>query len=273
MPKSYYVVNAGHGRSTHIMYSRTPSTPNPRSLDSVVAQLLWFGGNAKPTLCGLAATRHVNVFTPAEASCRECRRRWELATSRTATARTATARTATARTATGKTITGAQLAATTAAVRRDPDRPDSEIARETGVTVSTVMTSRATLEDSGELPRSGRVSEDAARLAREASAELNRGIWDSWCAIPIVRDPAFRVRDAMRRDPYRPDSEIAREAGTSESMAGSAREVLAGMGEIPHVLQAAAGTRPAGQPPVITGDQALAALNTPWPAASRPCRA
>jgi hypothetical protein len=80
-PQNYYVVNAGRGRSaTHIMQSRTPSTPNPASPGSILAQLLWFGGNAKPTLCGLPAARHVNVFTPGEASCRECRRRWELAT-------------------------------------------------------------------------------------------------------------------------------------------------------------------------------------------------
>ena len=30
----------------------------------IAAQMLWFGGNPKPTLCGLAATRHVNVFAP-----------------------------------------------------------------------------------------------------------------------------------------------------------------------------------------------------------------
>ena len=46
---------------------------------SVAAQLLWFGGNAKSTLCGLQATRYVNVFTPSEASCWECRKRWQLA--------------------------------------------------------------------------------------------------------------------------------------------------------------------------------------------------
>jgi hypothetical protein len=28
---------------------------------------------------GLAATRYVNVFTPSEASCRECKKRWQLA--------------------------------------------------------------------------------------------------------------------------------------------------------------------------------------------------
>lgn len=44
----------------------------------MAAQLIWFGGNAKSTLCGLQATRYVNVFTPAEAGCRECKKRWEL---------------------------------------------------------------------------------------------------------------------------------------------------------------------------------------------------
>lgn len=61
------------------MLSKTPSTPNPLSPGSVAAQLIWFGGNAKDTLCGLAATRYVSVFTPDEASCRECRRRYVLA--------------------------------------------------------------------------------------------------------------------------------------------------------------------------------------------------
>jgi|SRR5580704_4330049 hypothetical protein len=61
------------------MESRSASTPNPMSPGSVAAQLLWFGGNAKSTLCGLQATRYVNVFTPSEASCRECRKRWQLA--------------------------------------------------------------------------------------------------------------------------------------------------------------------------------------------------
>jgi hypothetical protein len=75
----YYVVNAGRGRSTHIMKSRTPSTPNPLSPGSIIAQVLWNGGQWKETLCGLQATRYVDVFQPGEASCRECRKRWELA--------------------------------------------------------------------------------------------------------------------------------------------------------------------------------------------------
>jgi hypothetical protein len=37
-------------QTTHIMESRNPSTPNPMSPGSIVAQLLWFGGNAKSTL-------------------------------------------------------------------------------------------------------------------------------------------------------------------------------------------------------------------------------
>jgi hypothetical protein len=84
-PQNYYVVNAGRGRSaTHIMQSKSPRTPNPLSPGSITAQLLWFGGNPKDTLCGLIATRHVDVFSPAEASCRECRRRWQLAQQRQA---------------------------------------------------------------------------------------------------------------------------------------------------------------------------------------------
>lgn len=74
----YYVVNAGRGRSTHIMESSSPGTPNPASLEGMVAELLWFGGKAKSTLCGLQASRHVDVFAPAEASCRECKKRWQL---------------------------------------------------------------------------------------------------------------------------------------------------------------------------------------------------
>ncbi len=78
--KPYYVVNAGHGRSTHIMQSKDASTPTGWSPGSVAAELMWFGGaSPKFTLCGLTATRHVDVFTPAQASCRECRARWQRA--------------------------------------------------------------------------------------------------------------------------------------------------------------------------------------------------
>jgi Short C-terminal domain len=75
----YYVVNAGRGRSTHIMKSNSPRTPNPLSPGGIAAQLLWFGGNPKFTLCGLQATRYVDVFSPSEASCRECSKRWQAA--------------------------------------------------------------------------------------------------------------------------------------------------------------------------------------------------
>jgi hypothetical protein len=59
----YYVVNAGSGRSsTHIVKSGRSWT-----------------ADSKTTLCGLPATRYVDVFAAAEASCRECRKRWQLA--------------------------------------------------------------------------------------------------------------------------------------------------------------------------------------------------
>jgi hypothetical protein len=74
--RDYYVVSAGRGRGTHIMLSAGPATPNPRSLDGAAAQIVWFGGSAKPTLCGLPAAQRMNGLSPAGASCRECRRRW-----------------------------------------------------------------------------------------------------------------------------------------------------------------------------------------------------
>jgi hypothetical protein len=76
---SYFVYNTGRGRSaTHISKDR------------------------RVTLCGLAATRHVDVFGPAEASCRECRKRWQIAKA----ALTSTRMAAPAQTtrATGKTL-------------------------------------------------------------------------------------------------------------------------------------------------------------------------
>jgi hypothetical protein len=73
----YYVVNAGRGRSTHIMKSKSPSIPGVGTF--LVSNIVGFGGGTvKYTLCGLAATRYVDVFTPSEASCRECRKRWQL---------------------------------------------------------------------------------------------------------------------------------------------------------------------------------------------------
>jgi hypothetical protein len=366
MRKNYYVVNAGRGRATHIMYSLTPSTPNPRSVAGVTAQLLWFGGNAKPTLCGLAATRHVSVFTPAEVSCRECRRRWELAqgTSRAATSRTTAATQALAelrqslaevsrgldqaiadgslplitryRTAvealaaqnrdgegfrrhpevmgefdeiiararaaetailvplqrevdqfarevaeferevsrrratgqSGETITGAQIQATMAALLRDPGRPDSEIARETGVPEATVATLRHELtqgETAGMIAREGLTAADFETLASPAQAQVITG-----------KDPdrvtqITAVIAAVLRDPGRPDSEIAGETGVPEASVRAVRDEVT-QGETADVIAsggltaadfgppAAAG--PAGKAPAITGGQALAALKT-----------
>jgi hypothetical protein len=70
---TYYVVNTGRirlggavtSRGTHIMWSKTPGTSDPGSPGGIAAQLIWFGGNAKTTLCGLPALRNVSdVFTP-----------------------------------------------------------------------------------------------------------------------------------------------------------------------------------------------------------------
>lgn len=35
-------------------------------------------GQDQRTLCGRLATRHIDIFSPNEATCRECKRRWEL---------------------------------------------------------------------------------------------------------------------------------------------------------------------------------------------------
>ena len=78
MSQNYYVVNTGRGRGTHIMLSNSPRMQG-------LISLAWSGAY-KVTLCGLPATRYVNVFTPAEASCRECRKRWQLALDPPATA-------------------------------------------------------------------------------------------------------------------------------------------------------------------------------------------
>jgi hypothetical protein len=80
---SYYVVNANGGRGTHIMLSGSPSTPGMAS--DIAVQIIIGGSVAKATLCGLRATRYVSVFTPGEVSCRECRRRWLIATGQVAT--------------------------------------------------------------------------------------------------------------------------------------------------------------------------------------------
>lgn len=73
----YYVVNAGRGRSTHVMKSKSSSIPGVGTF--LISNIVGFGGGTvKYTLCGLAATRYVSVFSPSEASCRECRKRWQL---------------------------------------------------------------------------------------------------------------------------------------------------------------------------------------------------
>ncbi len=67
----YYVVNVGRGRATHIMKSSSASIPG------MASQVIT--GYAKSNFCGLTASRYVSVFTPSEASCRECKKRWQLA--------------------------------------------------------------------------------------------------------------------------------------------------------------------------------------------------
>ncbi len=60
------------------MMSKSPSIPGVGTF--VVSNVVGFGGGTtKETLCGLTASRYVNVFTPNEASCRECKKRWQLA--------------------------------------------------------------------------------------------------------------------------------------------------------------------------------------------------
>ena len=80
----YYVVNAMNSRgnvtsrTTHIMQSSSRDTPgHPPAL--IAGTLLAAGSRPKGTLCGLLAGRHVDVFLAAEASCRECRKRYEVA--------------------------------------------------------------------------------------------------------------------------------------------------------------------------------------------------
>jgi hypothetical protein len=41
-------------------------------------------GQDQYTLCGRLATRHIDIFKPSEATCRECKRRWQLAQPRPA---------------------------------------------------------------------------------------------------------------------------------------------------------------------------------------------
>jgi hypothetical protein len=87
MSVPYYVVNAGGGQSTHIMKTKSPGTANPQSPASIAPQPLGSGGNPASTLCGLQATGYVQVSSPDEASCQQCRRRWHLAAADEAAAR------------------------------------------------------------------------------------------------------------------------------------------------------------------------------------------
>lgn len=80
----YYVVNTMNSRgkvtsrTTHIMQGSSPDTPGfPSALTA--GTLLAAGRGPKSTLCGLLAGRHVDVFQPAEASCTECRKRFQSA--------------------------------------------------------------------------------------------------------------------------------------------------------------------------------------------------
>jgi hypothetical protein len=82
-PEAFFVVNSGSPRGlagysvsqgTHIMKSTSPSTP----VTGIIAAATIGGGGAhKKTLCGQPALRNVSdVFTPEQASCRECRARY-----------------------------------------------------------------------------------------------------------------------------------------------------------------------------------------------------
>ena len=88
----FYVVNAGSGRSsTHIVQSNSPElAKEQRGVVDDVA--IGFSGVPKYTLCGLQATRLVNVFAPDGASCRECKKRWKLAKAAEAAAQQRVAR-------------------------------------------------------------------------------------------------------------------------------------------------------------------------------------
>ncbi len=80
----YYVVNVMNSRgkvtsrATHIMQGRSPDTPGFSSA-LTSGTLLAAGRGPRSALCGLLAGRHVDVFQPAEASCTECRKRYQLA--------------------------------------------------------------------------------------------------------------------------------------------------------------------------------------------------
>lgn len=80
----YYVVNVEGRRfgsvttGTHIMRSDSPAIPG--AVWSAIAGFTGVGSNGKQTLCGKWAARYVDVFEPREASCRECKKRWQVAT-------------------------------------------------------------------------------------------------------------------------------------------------------------------------------------------------
>lgn len=70
---NYHAVYSGRSQTIHIMKSLTPGTPN--FVNTVVT------GYSKTTLCNKPATGAVaGIFAVSEATCRECRRRWEMAT-------------------------------------------------------------------------------------------------------------------------------------------------------------------------------------------------
>ena len=145
---SYYVVNAGRGRSsTHIMRSTSPRTPNPASPGGIAAELLWFGGSAKNTLCGLAATRYVDVFSPSQASCRECKARWQART-----------RTPAVRPASSARPTVAEFRA--AKAQRKPAKPITVY----GLTQKSADRKLAALVTTGKLAASDLTQAQAARL-------------------------------------------------------------------------------------------------------------
>lgn len=57
------------------MHSKPPPAP-PRTESTVIH--VTDGVNS--TLCGRSVSRNMDIFEPREATCRECKRRWELAT-------------------------------------------------------------------------------------------------------------------------------------------------------------------------------------------------
>ena len=72
MAESYFPVFSGRSQVLHLMSSRRPQ---PRG---VVGQL---AAGADFTLCGKMVSRSAaGLFTMHEVSCRECKRRWEIAT-------------------------------------------------------------------------------------------------------------------------------------------------------------------------------------------------